>query len=98
MVEGSISYGLPSVGPFSPSISALAGYLKSQDGANGGLVFDAAGTDDDYWYWNAGLALAIEKFTIDLRYWDTDVDQAPAVKAVNGLADERFVLTGTFTY
>jgi len=98
VVEGSISYGLPSVGPFSPSISALAGYLKSQDGSNGGLVFDAAGTDDDYWYWNAGLELAIEKFTIDLRYWDTDVDQAPAVKAVNGLADERFVLTGTFTY
>lgn len=98
VVEGSISYELPSVGPFTPTISALAGYLKSQDGANGGLVFDAAGLDDDYWYWNAGLAIAIEKLTFDLRYWDTDVDQSPAVKAVNGLADERFVFTGTFTY
>jgi len=98
VIEGSLSYELPSMGPFTPTISALAGYLKSQDGANGGLVFDLAGTDDDYWYWNAGVGLAIEKFTIDLRYWDTDVDQAPALKPVNGLADERFVATGTFTY
>lgn len=97
-IEGSLSYGLPSVGPFSPTISGLVGYFISQDGANGGLVFDAAGTDDDYWYWNAGLELAIEKFTMDFRYWDTDIDQSPGNQPVAGLADERFVFTGTFSY
>lgn len=101
-LEGSLSYALPSLGPFSPTISGLAGYFISQDGANGGLTFDAAGLDDDYWYWNVGLELAIEKFTLDFRYWGTDISQSPANQAASlgaaGLADDRFVFTGKFTY
>ena len=43
-------------------------------------------------YWNAGVALAVDKFTIDLRYWDTNFkDDATFLSP--GLADERFVAT-----
>jgi hypothetical protein len=45
---------------------------------------------DDYTYWNAGLALSVEKFTFDFRYWDTNIQD-------DGLADERFVFTASIT-
>ena len=32
------------------------------------------GIEDEYYYWNAGLALTVEKLTFDFRYWDTDLD------------------------
>jgi hypothetical protein len=47
---------------------------------------------DDYSYWNVGLSKTVlEKFTVDVRYWDTDVDG-------NSLADERVVGTIGFAY
>jgi uncharacterized protein (TIGR02001 family) len=47
---------------------------------------------DDYSYWNVGLSKTVlEKFTLDVRYWDTDVDG-------NSLADERVVGTIGFAY
>lgn len=46
---------------------------------------------DQYVYWNVGLAKTFrEHFTIDVRYWDTDVD--------TDLSDERIVGTIKFTY
>ena len=33
--------------------------------------------DDNYIYWNAGLTLGfLEKWSLDLRYWDTDISNA----------------------
>ncbi len=26
----------------------------------------------DYTYWNAGLKLAVDKYFMDFRYWDTE--------------------------
>ena len=75
-VEGSLAYALPAVGPVSPTVSALLGHQQ----------LDAF---DDYWYWNAGLTLGIEKLAIDLRYWDTDINQNSAFAAGDG--DSRFV-------
>ena len=47
------------VGPFSPTFSALVGFVDQNSG--------------DYTFWNAGLGLGFaEKFNLDLRYWDTD--------------------------
>lgn len=76
-VEGTLAYALPAVGPVSPTVSALLGHQS----------FD--GLYDDYWYWNAGLTLGIEKLAIDLRYWDTDVDANSPTNAGDG--DSRFV-------
>lgn len=75
-VEGSLAYALPAVGPISPTVSALLGHQQ----------LDAF---DDYWYWNAGITLGIEKLAIDLRYWDTDVDANSLTNAGDG--DSRFV-------
>ncbi|MBC7831271.1 MAG: hypothetical protein H7Y62_04540, partial [Hyphomicrobium sp.] len=52
------------------------------------------GTDDEYYYWNAGLALTVEKLTFDFRYWDTNIGgDAFDICANAGLCDERFVFT-----
>jgi uncharacterized protein (TIGR02001 family) len=76
--EGTLSYGLPKFHMFDPSISGTVGYYD----------WDTAG-NDDYTYWNAGLALAVDKLSFDFRYWDTDVDTS--------VSDERFVFTTTLS-
>lgn len=60
-------------GFFTPTISALVGFVDTQ------------GTGD-YTYWNAGLGLGfMEKYTLDLRYHDSDMETPTS--------DERFVAT-----
>jgi uncharacterized protein (TIGR02001 family) len=87
-IEGTLAYALPSVGIFTPTVSGLVGYTEAVDYTDPAGPF--YGTSDGYTYWNAGLALSVEKFTFDFRYWDTDLD-------ANGLADERFVFTASVT-
>ncbi len=77
-VEGTIAYELPAIGIFTPTISGLYGWTEAAD---------------EYEYWNAGLALGVEKFTFDFRYWDTSGDP----DGYDGLADERFVFTASVT-
>ena len=84
-VEGTLAYTLPEVARFTPTISGTVGY------ANSDLGFFSS-VSDDYVYWNAGLALAIEKFTFDFRYWDTNIDQVP-LDVYTGLSDSRFVFS-----
>ncbi len=79
--EGNVGYTLPAVGIFTPTISGVLGYQDHQDD-----------DDFDYTYWNAGLSLAVEKFTFDFRYWDTDGNDV-FEGVYGGLADERFVFT-----
>jgi len=81
-IEGSLGYSLPKVWVFEPSIEGTIGYND----------VDLAG---DYTYWNAGLSLAVEKLTIDFRYWDTDIENDGAGFNGRNLADERFVFTAT---
>ncbi|MFA5948882.1 MAG: TorF family putative porin [Hyphomicrobium sp.] len=88
-IEGTAAYTLPALGIFTPTLSGLVGYSTQTDDLVVGVVdFTALGVKD-YTYWNAGLALAVEKFTFDFRYWDTTID--------NGLADERFVFSASIT-
>jgi len=62
--EGMIEQRLPQMGPFAPKVSALLAYNDNETE----LV------RPDFWYWNAGLALSFaERFTLDIRYWDTDI-------------------------
>ena len=49
-------------------------------------------SDGDYTYWNVGLSKTVlEKFTLDVRYWDTDIEDS-------SIADERVVGTVSFAY
>ncbi len=82
-VEGTAGYTFHQVGPFVPTLSGTFGWQSIED-----VGFDTP-TDEEYLYWNVGVALAVDKFTIDLRYWDTDIDGSNFV--AEGLADERFV-------
>ena len=97
-IEGATSYTLPQVGIFTPTYSSLIGYsdARVEDPVNpsasaGGVGwFPGAGTNinNNYVYWNTGLSLTVDKFTWDLRYWGTNLDDPW------GLGDNRFVLSG----
>jgi uncharacterized protein (TIGR02001 family) len=74
--------------------SGALGHVTSDD--DGG-AFSGSYGDDNYTYWNIGLSKTFrEHFTIDVRYWgtDVDVDAEPA----QSFADDRVVATFTFNY
>lgn len=81
-LEGTAGYELPSFRGVTPTVGGTIGTV---------LFDDIAGAD--YTYWNAGVAFAIDKLTIDFRYWDTDVDDT----ICKGVCDERFVATVKIT-
>lgn len=101
--ETGFAQELPAWGGITPTISALVGYQKGSSDRYIGLVGNG---DNSYWYWNAGVTLGWEKFSLDLRYWDTDIknDNAAAgfssnfCKGGTFQCDERFVATFKFTY
>lgn len=84
-VEGNAGYTFAAIGRFTPSISGAVGWQQIKE-----TDFDGA-NDDDYVYWNVGLGIGFDKFTLDLRYWDTDIDGGTF--ATETAADERFVAT-----
>ncbi len=81
-LEGSAGYEFSKIWIFTPSISGVVGTT----------LFDNDGLD--YAYWNAGLSLAVEAFTFDFRYHDTDSDGLDFC-ADPGLCDERFVFSAS---
>lgn len=87
-LEGTANYTLPAVGMFTPTIGGLVGTAFAEN--------DIFGGGDDYVYWNAGLALAVEKFTFDFRYWDTDLDDATC-NGTSFQCDSRFVFSAKVT-
>lgn len=95
-IEGTLAYTLPAVGIFTPTVSGLVGYTEDRDNVD---IF-VLGVDS-YTYWNAGISFAVEKFTFDFRYWDTDVNSGYALAsdaaAANDLTDSRFVFTAKVT-
>ncbi len=96
--EATAAYELPAIGPVTPTISGLYGkqYGDAKDG------FTLGNGRDELAYYNIGITLAVEKFSFDFRYWNTDVPNNGAVANwCNGIAaqcDERFVFLGKFTY
>lgn len=95
-LESTAAYTLPQIGALIPTLSGTygkqwgdlkEGYSVGGTGLNG---------DDEYSYWNAGVSIAVEKITFDLRYWDSDIDvgsQFGSVCVDKGLCDERFVFS-----
>ena len=103
-VETGFSQTLPTIGMFTPTFSALVGYQKGDDA---GYLVGVGNGDDNYLYWNVGLTLGfLEKWSLDFRYWDTNVENN---NASGGFADnfcsggvlqcdQRFVGTLKFTF
>jgi uncharacterized protein (TIGR02001 family) len=105
-LEGSLAYELPKLGSVTPTFSALIGYqvgdFSAARLAAGQGTFVTANGADDYVYWNAGLALAFDKLTLDFRYWDTDIANVGPVgagfcKGTTFQCDERFVFSAKIT-
>jgi len=89
-IEGAAGYTFHSIGVFTPSITGLVGY---QDGTE--AAYNAWNGFDNYWYWNAGLALAVDKLTFDFRYWGTNASNAVSdgLTCINHYCDDRFVFS-----
>ncbi len=94
-VESTYTWEGHEVRGIKPVISALLGWQKGDTdegySANGGV-------DDEYYYWNAGLELVVEKLSFDFRYWDTDISKnagnaGGGVCVAANLCDETFVFT-----
>lgn len=80
--EGNISIALGKYDRFSPTFSAKVGHLDFADNS-------AA----SYTYWNAGVEIGIgDKLSLDLRYWDTDIDNNQT------FADADFVASITASF
>jgi uncharacterized protein (TIGR02001 family) len=82
-VEGTLAYNLPKLGVFSPTVGGLLGY--SDSGTNEYYTTGYWLGHQSYTYWNAGVKLAVDKFFMDFRYWDTTID--------DDLADSRFLFS-----
>ena len=95
--EGTIAQGLPKIRDITPSISATLGYQTGDTALYRSLV---ANGDDDFLYWNIGLGLAFgDRFSLDFRYWDTNVSTANSFCDGKILqCDERFVASAKVTY
>ena len=86
--EATAGYTFNAIGRFTPSISGTVGTVIGDEDEG-----YSVGTDDEYVYWNAGVGVAFDKFTLDVRYWDTDIENTAAGIGYENYADERVVGT-----
>ena len=92
-IESLAAFEFHKVHVFTPVINGLIGWQKGD--SDDGYFVNVNGNDDEYYYWNAGLALSVDNITFDFRYWDTNIGgDAANICAFANLCDERFVFTG----
>lgn len=91
-IETMGAWTLPKMHIVTPIINGVVGWQKGD--SDSGYFVNVNGTDDEYYYWNAGLNLGVENISFDFRYWDTNINgDAANICAVDSLCDERFVFT-----
>ena len=110
-VEGTVAYELPTIAKVVPTVSGTVG-TQIGDAKTGTLAangFPANGAyyfangKDSYVYWNVGLALGLDKLTLDFRYWDTNIPNNGTIgnnfcnQALFG-CDGRFVASAKVTF
>lgn len=103
-LEGTIAYELPAVMKIVPTLSGTYGTVMG-DARDAQDPFLIANGKDSYAYWNAGVAFAIDKLTIDLRYWDTDIANTNVVTGTTNFCsaklfncESRFVGSAKVTF
>jgi uncharacterized protein (TIGR02001 family) len=80
--EGSASYALPKFGSVDTAISALIGVQTGNSDRFKAFVTNGR---DSYVYWNAGATFTFaERFSIDVRYWNTNIKDN---NATSGFSD-----------
>jgi uncharacterized protein (TIGR02001 family) len=94
-VEGTAAYTFHAIGPFTPTISGTLGHVESDD-----IAYENFNGFDSYTYWNAGIALVVDKLTFDFRYWDTDgaenaLSTQETFSCNRDYCGERFVFSAT---
>ena len=93
-IESTYAWGGHEIRGITPTISGVFGAVYGD--LSEGYNVNGFG-EDTYYYWNAGLALAVGSITFDCRYWDTDIGNVstvtPGFCATTGDCDERFVAT-----
>lgn len=95
--EFTAAYELPKIWVFTPTVSALLGYVAGNNGLN--FTTLVGNGKDNYMYWNAGLSLAVDKLTLDFRYWDTNIADSNAVLgSTNFCHGQTFQCSGTFVF
>jgi uncharacterized protein (TIGR02001 family) len=92
--EVGIAQALPKVGIFSPTVSANYGYSDFLDASGGSYAF-----------WNVGVTVGfLEKWSLDLRYHDTDGEGFAALATGLGSlygadsSSDRFVATLKYSF
>ena len=92
-IETMAAWTLGKFGALTPVVNGVLGWQKGD--ANDGYFVNFNQTDDEYYYWNAGLNLAVENISFDFRYWDTNIggDAFGSICAADFLCDERFVFS-----
>jgi len=92
-IETLAAFELPKTWVFVPTVNGLVGWQKGK--AKDGYFLNGPGGDDEYYYWNAGLTLAVEALSFDFRYWDSNIgkDAAGPICGQASLCDGRFVFT-----
>ena len=98
-LEGSFSQVLPTIfGRITPTFSALLGYQFSTDDKVASQARHGNG-NSNYIYWNAGVNFGLDKnWSLDVRYWDTNISDRRLLQLVRPSCDERVVGTLKFTY
>jgi len=95
ILESTASYTLPNWGAISPSISGTWGYNQGESDNLYYAVVLGNG-EDHYQYWNAGITFTVDKISLDLRYWDTDVKNNNLGGGLNGVGINEFCNGETF--
>ncbi|KAB2938571.1 MAG: TorF family putative porin [Hyphomicrobium sp.] len=92
-IETFAAWTLPKVHIFTPVINGVVGWQKGD--SDEGYFVNVNGNDDEYYYWNAGLNVAVDNISFDFRYWDTNIggDAFGPICAADFLCDERFVFS-----
>jgi uncharacterized protein (TIGR02001 family) len=88
--EGQAGYTFHQIGVFTPSVTGVIGYQTGSDD-----YYEVWNGFSEYWYWNAGLALAVDKLTFDFRYWGTNASNTVSDQftCINDYCDSRFVFS-----